>query len=202
MVSSTSGVVRSRIARLNSRMTIGQMFCPRRRHTHNDRGRGRDRRATSTAQADASWRPGVLGSAAGDGSERGVLSEEFFKALKTGCIYQERELEDRAALLLALVFFLPIACQLMWLRSCSRSNPEASAEGLVNDVQMQVIRHFSSQKLSAAPSIRELVWAIAAIGGHIKNNGEPGWQVLGRAWQQILQLEHGWRAAVQYSGKL
>jgi hypothetical protein len=128
--------------------------------------------------------------------------EEFFKALKTGCIYQERELEDRDALLLALVFFLPIACQLLWLRSCSRSNPEASAEGLVNDVQMRVIRHFTSRKLSATPSIRELVWAIAAIGGHIKNNGEPGWQVLGRAWQKILQLEHGWRAAMEHSTKL
>jgi hypothetical protein len=50
--------------------------------------------------------------------------------------------------------------------------------------------------------MRELVWAIAAIGGHIKNNGEPGWQVLGRAWQQILQLEHGWRAAMEHSAKL
>lgn len=128
--------------------------------------------------------------------------EEFFKALKTGCIYQERELEDREALLLALVFFLPIACQLLWLRSCSRSNPDASAEGLVNDVQMRVIRHFSSRKLSAAPTVRELVWAIAAIGGHIKNNGEPGWQVLGRAWHQILQLEQGWRAATEHSAKL
>lgn len=128
--------------------------------------------------------------------------EEFFKALKTGCIYQERELEEREALLLALVFFLPIACQLLWLRSCSRSAPDASAERIVNDVQMRVIRHFSSRKLSASPTMRELVWAIAAIGGHIKNNGEPGWQVLGRAWQQILQLEHGWRAAMEHSAKL
>lgn len=128
--------------------------------------------------------------------------EEFFKALKTGCIYQERELEEREALLLALVFFLPIACRLLWLRSCSRSRPDAPAEGLVNDVQMRVIRHFSSRKLSAAPTMRELVWAIAAIGGHIKNNGEPGWQVLGRAWQKILQLEQGWRAAMETSTNL
>jgi hypothetical protein len=67
---------------------------------------------------------------------------------------------------------------------------------------MRVIRHFTSRKLSAAPSIHELVWAIAAIGGHIKNNGEPGWQVLGRAWQRVLQLEHGWRAATEHSAKL
>ena len=51
--------------------------------------------------------------------------EEFFKALKTGCLYQERQLESRDALLNALVLFLPIACQLLWLRSCSRNHPDA-----------------------------------------------------------------------------
>lgn len=123
--------------------------------------------------------------------------EEFFKALKTGCLYQERQLESRDALLIALVLFFPIACQLLWLRSCSRTNPDAPAQGLVNEVQEQVIRHFGSRKLSASPSIRELVWAIAALGGHLKGNGEPGWQVLGRGWRRILELESGWRAAQQ-----
>ena len=36
--------------------------------------------------------------------------------------------------------------------------------------------------------------AIAALGGHIKNNGEPGWQVLGRGYEKLLVLEQGWIA--------
>jgi hypothetical protein len=29
------------------------------------------------------------------------------------------------------------------------------------------------------------------LGGHIKNNGEPGWIVLGRGFQKLLDLEEG-----------
>lgn len=121
--------------------------------------------------------------------------EEFFKALKSGCLYQERQLESLEALLNALVLFLPVACQLLWLRSCGRTHPDAPAQGLVTDTQEQVIRHFSSRKLPKSPTVRELIWAIAALGGHLKSNGEPGWQVLGRAWSRLLELEAGWRAA-------
>lgn len=121
--------------------------------------------------------------------------EEFFKALKTGCIYEERQLESREGLLNALVFFLPIACQLLWLRSYGRNHPDASAKGMVTETQEQVIRHFSSRKLAQSPTARELIWAIAAIGGHLKRNGEPGWQVLGRAWRRVLDYEAAWIAA-------
>jgi hypothetical protein len=37
--------------------------------------------------------------------------------------------------------------------------------------------------------------AIAALGGHIKNNGDPGWLVLGRGYEKLLVLERGWLAA-------
>lgn len=129
------------------------------------------------------------------------IIEEFFKALKTGCQYEKRGLESREGLLAALVLFLPVACQILWLRGCSRTKPNAPADGLVNETQEQIIRHFSSRKLPPKPTVRELVWAIAAMGGHLKSNGEPGWQILGYAWQRILSLEEGWRAAVQSSRK-
>lgn len=122
--------------------------------------------------------------------------EEFFKALKTGCLYEERHLEERESLLMALVMFLPIACQLLWLRSCARAEPEASAEGLINELQLKVVRRFSDFKLPNQPTIRQLVGAIASMGGHLKNNGDPGWQTLGRGWRRLLELEEGWRAAL------
>jgi hypothetical protein len=122
--------------------------------------------------------------------------EEFFKALKTGCLYEERHLEEREALMMALVMFLPIACQLLWLRSRAQAEPEASAEGLINELQLKVVRRFSDFKLPNQPTIRQLVWAIASMGGHLKNNGDPGWQTLGRGWRRLLELEEGWRAAL------
>ena len=35
----------------------------------------------------------------------------------------------------------------------------------------------------------------AALGGHIKNNGAPGWLVLGRGLTRLLDTEVGWRLA-------
>jgi hypothetical protein len=122
--------------------------------------------------------------------------EEFFKALKTGCLYEERQLEQRESLLIALVMFLPIACQLLWLRSRARVQPEASAEGLIDELQLKIVRRFSDYKLPTQPTVRQLVWAIASMGGHLKNNGAPGWQTLARGWRRLLELEQGWRAAL------
>ena len=41
--------------------------------------------------------------------------------------------------------------------------------------------------------------AVAKLGGHIRNNGKPGWLVLGRGHDELLTLEVGFRLA---SGQL
>ncbi len=122
--------------------------------------------------------------------------EEFFKALKTGCLYEERQLEERESLLMALVMFLPVACQLLWLRSRARAEPDAPATEIVTETQLQVVRTFSDFKLPPKPTLRQALWAIASMGGHLKNNGDPGWQTLGRGWRRLLDLEAGWTAAL------
>lgn len=130
------------------------------------------------------------------------IIEEFFKAMKTGCLFEERQLQEREALLLAFVLFLPIACQLLWLRSCSRAHPDAPASDLLNGVQMKVLQHFAPRKLPVQPTRRDLIWCLASLGGHIASNGDPGWQVLGRGLKRLLELEQGWRAAVQHSTQM
>jgi hypothetical protein len=37
--------------------------------------------------------------------------------------------------------------------------------------------------------------AVAALGGHIKWNGEPGWQTLGNGYRELVTLTAGWEAA-------
>jgi hypothetical protein len=34
---------------------------------------------------------------------------------------------------------------------------------------------------------------IAGLGGHIKNNGPPGWLLLGRGLTRFFETEIGWR---------
>ena len=43
--------------------------------------------------------------------------------------------------------------------------------------------------------MRDALLAVAKLGGHIRNNGEPGWLVLGRGYDELLTLEVGFRLA-------
>lgn len=121
--------------------------------------------------------------------------EEYFKALKTGCSLERRQLESTEALLNATALFVPIALQLLALRNLARQSPELNADTLFNSTRIEVLRHFTKGKLPAAPTMREAMLGVAMLGGHIKNNGDPGWQVLGRGFETLLAYEAGWLAA-------
>ena len=126
--------------------------------------------------------------------------EELFKALKTGCQIERRQLESYEALRIALAVFLPIAVQLLALRDAARSEPEAACVGLSRR-QLQVLSARSSRTISATPSNEEAYLALAALGGHLRSNGPPGWIVLGRAYEKLLVLEQGWVAARRRSDR-
>jgi hypothetical protein len=123
------------------------------------------------------------------------LIEEFFKALKTGCSYEQRQLESYHALANALATFLPIAWRLLLLRTVARTEPTLPATVALTPTQLDVLRAVGRVKLPPRPTLREGLLAVAALGGHLKNNGEPGWQVLWRGMTQLLAMEVAWTAA-------
>ena len=129
------------------------------------------------------------------------LIEEYFKALKTGCAYEKRQLESKHALLNALALFLPIAWRLLTLRYLARETPERSASTVITERQLTILRARAKQPLVTDPSVRQVMLAIAAEGGHLKNNGDPGWQVLGRGYEKLLHMELGYVIA-ESRGKL
>lgn len=122
--------------------------------------------------------------------------EEFNAALKTGCAYEERQFESRHALLTMLAIFLPIACELLWLRSRARTQPDSPATDVLSLVQIQVLRALGTRKLPTQPTAQDALLAVAALGGHLKRNGPPGWKVLHRGMLELLAFETGWRAAL------
>ena len=119
--------------------------------------------------------------------------EEYFKAIKTGCAYEKRQLGSIQALLNALAIFVPIAWTLLVLRQECRA--KVTAPTALTPIQLQVLRAVLRKPLPENPTAVEVLLAIAALGGHIKHNGEPGWQVLGRGFERLLSYEVGWRAA-------
>jgi hypothetical protein len=121
--------------------------------------------------------------------------EEYFKALKTGCAYESRQLGDYDALVNALAFFAPIACHLLALRNEARRAPDAPATAVVSSDHIDVLRALGRRKLPDAPTVRDVLLAVAALGGHIAYAGEPGWLTLTRGYEQLITLTRGWLAA-------
>jgi hypothetical protein len=128
------------------------------------------------------------------------LIEECNKALKSVCKYEERHLETRDALLTLLAMTFPIACELLWLRAAARATPNRPASEVLTRTQLQILRIMGSYELSKTPTVHEAVWAVAALGGHIRSNGEPGILVLYRGMADLLAYERAWLAREEVGG--
>jgi hypothetical protein len=122
------------------------------------------------------------------------IIEEYFKALKTGCQYERRQLTTSKRLLNALAVLAPVAWRLLLLRHLTRHEPECPARDALTSSQVSVLRAVSKTPLPSRPSVRDALLAIARLGGHLRSNGEPGWLVLGRGFHDLLLLERGWCA--------
>lgn len=124
--------------------------------------------------------------------------EELFKALKTGCEFEKLQLESRRAITNALAIYLPIAWLQLHLRAVSRDETATVSE-VLSDRQVFCLRiAYEAQEKRKLPdflSARDALLAVARLGGHLKNNGDPGWQTIGRGMNDVLLVELGLSAA-------
>jgi Transposase DNA-binding/Transposase DDE domain len=121
--------------------------------------------------------------------------EEYFKALKTGCSMEKRQLLDYESLCNALATFVPIAYKMLALRSAARDTPDETQSLALGADEVEVLRTRKPKMISVSPTSRELLLAVASLGGHIKRNGEPGWLTIMRGMEKLLVLTEGWRLA-------
>lgn len=120
--------------------------------------------------------------------------EELHKALKTGCMFEKRQLESFESITTLLALCYPIACELLWLRSCSRQ--DGPAREILRHSLLACLRlQPQAKNLSPEPTLKEALAVIAKMGGHLKHNGPPGWQSLADGYRELLAFERGWLAA-------
>ena len=123
-------------------------------------------------------------------------AEEFFKALKTGCGFEKRQLESFDSLRRALALLVPAAWHLLAIRVVARWPTKRPASDIVDETQLAVLRVLAPDvPLTSRATARDVMLAVAAIGGHVKQNGDPGWLVLGRGYEDFQRAELVWRAA-------
>jgi len=122
------------------------------------------------------------------------IIEDFFKALKTGCAFEKRQLESYHALTNALAVFAVIAWRLLLIRALARTDPNSRATSAFNETQLAILRHHLNLSKPLV-NTNDALLALARMGGHIRNNGDPGWLTLGRGFEELLVLEAGFQIA-------
>lgn len=123
------------------------------------------------------------------------MIEEYFKALKTGCGYEKRNLESYETWLNALALLIPVAWQLLMMRELSRREQPELASDYFSQSQLKILKQRAHRKLSENPTVKEAMLSIASLGGHLRSNGPPGWQVIGRGFYDLLMMDVGYQLA-------
>ena len=86
--------------------------------------------------------------------------------------------------------------QLLLMRHLARELPETRATVALTGRQLAILRTTpAGAPLVATPSLRDALLVVARLGGHLRQNGEPGWLVLARGMQKLRDMEAGWAAA-------
>ena len=123
--------------------------------------------------------------------------EEYFKALKTGCSLEKRQVESYGALCKVLALFVPIAYRLLLLRGLERMDSAAPALRAFSRTDLDIMANApSNQALGPPRTVADALAHLARLGGHIKNNGPPGWQTLSWGYEKLLTLRLGWEMAL------
>jgi Transposase DDE domain len=125
--------------------------------------------------------------------------EEYFKALKTGCAYEARQLESYDALLNALSIYAVIAWQLLWMRFAAQHETAVPRSSVVSADELAVL--VAQGRVGEDPTVNDVMRGIAKLGGHLKWNGEPGWEVLWRGFRTLRLLASGFALGASRAGK-
>jgi hypothetical protein len=123
--------------------------------------------------------------------------EEYFKALKSGCSLEKRQIESYEALCKVLALFVPIAYRLLLLRSLERKDSNEKATRAFSPIDLELLARAPSNCKHPPPrTVADALSHLARLGGHIRNNGRPGWQTLSWGYEKLLLIKLGWEMAM------
>jgi hypothetical protein len=130
-----------------------------------------------------------------DGYRARWVVEEFFKTVKTGCAFESKQLESFHTLTNLLAYVLVLAYAILLLRSASRGEHDAPADEVLSPKQLKILGAVT-RRFPVNPTARQALFALAGLGGHLKNNGDPGWRTLSKGWRKLLAYEAGYDLAL------
>ena len=129
---------------------------------------------------------------------RRPVVEEFHKGMKTGLGVERLRLEHLDRLEPAVALLSVVAALLLELRDAARrpGADAAPATALVPALWVRVLSGRIDKRPRDDLSVREFVYGVARLGGHLgrKGDGPPGWLTLWRGWQDLQLMVAGAQA--------
>ena len=111
-------------------------------------------------------------------------------------------MDDADNFLRVTALLIPAAWRLLLLRELAEAAPELEGGMLLTTLEFSILSAaVPKAKLASSSSAHAVLLAIAKLGGHIKQNGHPGCQVLWRGWQRLNDYVAGARLAGVPSNK-
>ena len=125
------------------------------------------------------------------------IIERYHFVLKSGCQVEDLQLETAERLERALATYCLVAWRLLWLTYEARQDPDGPALGILTPTEQQVLAARMAElrhPLPAQPTCRDVVRAIARLGGFMgrTGDGDPGVKTLWRGFHELDLLARGW----------
>ena len=106
-------------------------------------------------------------------------------------------MDSAASLLRVLAMLVPAAWCLLLLRCIDETAPDASWDVFLSPLEFRVLQQaVPKARLGNTATIHQCLMAIAKLGGHLPQNGRPGWQTLYAGWSRLRDYVFGARAVL------
>jgi len=121
------------------------------------------------------------------------LIEEFFKALKTGCRMEQRQLRSAEGLKALCGVLCVTACQLLQMKRVALAHPDRPAEEVVPPLLVAMLRVAVNSQERHVKTAYGFYHTLARLGGFLgrRSDGNPGWQTIWKGWDKLSNMVRG-----------
>ena len=126
------------------------------------------------------------------------LIERFHFVLKSGCRFEDLQLENAERLKRALASYLIVAWRLLWLTYEARRRPEQPCSEVLETYEWQALycfHHRTPHPPPHPPTLRQAVHWIARLGGFLgrRADGEPGVKTIWLGFRRLADIAAAWQ---------
>lgn len=130
------------------------------------------------------------------------MVEVFHDIEKNGCSEEDRRFETAPRMEACLAILSIVAIRIFQMRTALQSQPDASAEQVASQQEIEVLRCFLEHPKEPL-TVKDFVRGVARLGGFLgrKHDGDPGVKTLWRGYQRLQDLLLGYQFRRSRHGK-